>query len=433
MSVTSTGAEMIQELLAKPLRELTRADLDRLIGATESEDLEFNGPLPWKERSSVEPWEDGRQRLADYTRDGIVKEVVAFANAGGGTYFLGIDDDASTGVATGLHPLPDPSSLAERLHQIFDTMIDPRLPNIQVWPIETEPEKGVVAIRVQQSWLRPHKHTVYGHCFARRGTRADRLSMRELRDMIYLSDRGIADIDRRFKAQSDTLNPKRNAARSVFACRMTAQPLVALVARAIDRKFMRDLPLDSGKATRRNGARHELHSNLILGQPRPGVRAWTAGTSFSLDTTQIRVEEAGLIDITWLTAIEPGESRATIYAGWLLAQLRAVLSTIDLFRQRAASLAVQYLLEIETVVPVDGVYSLAELVDDRQRLRPTHEDFDLKSEVFARYVVGHPDTFNEVANLFYVDLLNSAGIEHPGLPIAIEGFPVVATSSARVA
>ena len=78
-------------ILRKMLDAVTVADLNALIeaAARETGELEFKGTLPFassKGQASVaDRWIERGDRIGDYARDQILAEIVAFANADGGT------------------------------------------------------------------------------------------------------------------------------------------------------------------------------------------------------------------------------------------------------------------------------------------------------------------------------------------------------------
>ena len=79
-------------MLAKPFDQITADDVRDLCarGAYESQLLEFKRELP-AERNRSDPWLTGGD-FTTYARDRLFREIVAFANAQGGTLVLGIDE-----------------------------------------------------------------------------------------------------------------------------------------------------------------------------------------------------------------------------------------------------------------------------------------------------------------------------------------------------
>jgi predicted HTH transcriptional regulator len=78
-------------MLAKPFDQITADDIRdlRARGAYENQLLEFKRDLPSRDRE--DPWLTGGDFKA-YARDHLFREIVAFANAQGGTLILGIEE-----------------------------------------------------------------------------------------------------------------------------------------------------------------------------------------------------------------------------------------------------------------------------------------------------------------------------------------------------
>ena len=77
-------------MFGKLLNRLTSDDVDRLVReqVRELDVVEFKEALSG--RGGRDGWHDGADSIGDAARDKIVNEVIAFANAHGGTLVLGI-------------------------------------------------------------------------------------------------------------------------------------------------------------------------------------------------------------------------------------------------------------------------------------------------------------------------------------------------------
>ena len=149
------------EVFAKPLQEIVADDIRTLIEleVPESKQVEFKKEPPG-ERGKPNPWMSG-DKMGNYAKDRILKEVVAFANAYGGVLVIGIDEsDTKPAVATRITPVPRCQELAESLKLVFRDRVEPQLVRIDVAGIPTEHGgSGVVIIRVGKSRLAPHRVT----------------------------------------------------------------------------------------------------------------------------------------------------------------------------------------------------------------------------------------------------------------------------------
>lgn len=74
----------MRELLSKRLEDIDVSDILGLFStqAEEGVSLEFKGTLP-VDQGQTEPWQSGKDRISRISRDKILSEVVAMANAGG--------------------------------------------------------------------------------------------------------------------------------------------------------------------------------------------------------------------------------------------------------------------------------------------------------------------------------------------------------------
>lgn len=82
------------DLFTKPIDAITAAYVAALLehGPAEGPTIEYKAGLAGT-RKGQDPWMMGDSKTVDGTREKIVKEVVAFANAGGGTLVLGIAEN----------------------------------------------------------------------------------------------------------------------------------------------------------------------------------------------------------------------------------------------------------------------------------------------------------------------------------------------------
>ena len=114
----------------KPVSEWTEDDLDELLtsDAEESVNLEF------KRAEALEKL--AVASLADACKTEISKDVSAFANSVGGTLIYGITEaESPPHQADELSPVDPTKCSKERLEQIINSRIQPRIPNLLIRPI----------------------------------------------------------------------------------------------------------------------------------------------------------------------------------------------------------------------------------------------------------------------------------------------------------
>jgi hypothetical protein len=148
--------------------ELGPADIEEILSRGENEQVEF------KQEISKKP-------------DEFLETIVAFANSGGGTVFLGVDDN---GKAIGVYE----QKLDERIHDMVRTKCDPP-PEISV---EKKDFQGstVYLVRVAEGDDKPYNLRDKGF-FVRAGS-TDRLATRTEMDKFY-AERESPDLGRRLR------------------------------------------------------------------------------------------------------------------------------------------------------------------------------------------------------------------------------------------
>jgi predicted HTH transcriptional regulator len=100
----------------------------------------------------------GNSDIGDRARDGILPEIVGFANARGGTLVLGVAETKDKPPrAHAIEPLPRIGELSRRFEDQARSCIDPPLTRLQARAIDTGDGKGVIIFRVGASRAAPHR------------------------------------------------------------------------------------------------------------------------------------------------------------------------------------------------------------------------------------------------------------------------------------
>ena len=222
---------MIQ-ILAKPAEQISIDDVESLItnNVPENEQIEFKRDLP-SEGRNLDSWYNDKMQVGKYAKNKILEESVAFANAFGGAVILGIEEtDAKPPAAARIYPIPRCADLAERLKLIFRDCVEPELPNVEIFAVQTNGENGVVILRTGRSFRAPHRVKPTGVCPIRRSDRCEKLNMREIQDLTLNLNRGIEGLKQKLLDRSIRFKEKHfsesTSYLNAFGLRMTAVPVL---------------------------------------------------------------------------------------------------------------------------------------------------------------------------------------------------------------
>ena len=213
-----------------PSTQVELTFVNRLIAerVPEGEHYEFKKELS-RRGKGPDPWMEGKNEIGERTTKMILEEATAFANAYGGTLILGIEEsDENPSVALAISPIPRCAELVDRLRNIFRDCVEPRLPYLEMTPIPTDGNDGVIVIRTRRSRLAPHRVTTSLVCPIRRADRCEPMTMREIQDLTLNVSRGMERLEARLQRRSDALKEEMNRLSNpndCFGIRLTAFPI----------------------------------------------------------------------------------------------------------------------------------------------------------------------------------------------------------------
>jgi len=162
----------------KTLTEITIADLQSLVDDKEAE----SQTIDYKETIKLEV----PQNKEEFRRD-----ASSFANASGGDYILGIREEAGFPFEVCGMPLDNPDGFKLRLEEILQSHIRPRIPGIQIQPIQLPNGPYVTFVRIPRSFARPHQVTINKDDYqfwSRNAAGKYRLDVDQLRTAFLLSE-----------------------------------------------------------------------------------------------------------------------------------------------------------------------------------------------------------------------------------------------------
>nr|WP_233285659.1 ATP-binding protein [Bradyrhizobium acaciae] len=149
--------------------------------------MEFKGTLPFvptrgQPAAVADRWIEKGDRVGEYARDQVLSELVAFANADGGTLVLGVHETKDEPRrAERLEALPNCEELAKRFLDAAEDVVEPRLPSIEIRAVAaSDAGDGYVVMRVGKSLAGPHRLTTTREFYVRRGERASKMNVREI-------------------------------------------------------------------------------------------------------------------------------------------------------------------------------------------------------------------------------------------------------------
>ena len=416
------------EVLSKPAEQMSKHDIQSLIDSQvpEGERIEYKRELP---ENGNNDW-IGKGKIGDKTKNKILKEAVAFANAYGGALLLGIgESEAKPPVADAITPIPRCVELAERLKLVFRDRVEPQLIRPEIFAVPTDGDNGVVVIRVGgSSRLAPHRVTKILVCPVRRQDRCEELSMREIQEMTLNVSRGLERLDRQFADRSKSFEQEfrflENPTKA-FGVRITAVPvgdeiwfervykprkIVAELNEPWRRIFLSQKGEESGK--------FEVFPEIDPVFWRPMLRAVRAdNTNFfankgvsdnhTLEYNGYReVHCDGLVELGFVASrsfSDPYENY--LVPGMPLILLANLIVQAVRLREQAGVPAAEYAIEVQilargTTITVGR--------PGPQYGRPVGE-FDSGSVTFPRYPLGDSTEALDLLNLLRRDLYNALG------------------------
>ena len=441
------------DILSKPADQLGINDLKALIDSHVQEDerIEFKRGL--SAEMGQDPWYSGG-KLGKKAKIAILEESVAFANAFGGALILGIDEQESEngpGAANKISPIPRCADLANRLALVFRDWVEPHIPGIEIIPITTQDDAGAIVIRVGHSRLAPHRVIPSLVCPIRRSDRCEKMTMREIKDLVLNLARGTEKLDTLLNERSERFEEEfrgiNNWNQDAIGIRATAVPLGDEIWFDPSHEALRDeLAWHSVIASSGDDRCKLVGQKIPSTNWRPilrGARMEEYYHRFS-DNSLIKkvyreIHCNGLVELG-LTSFRsedlffrPYEKGGILHAEWLITMFANLLAWIDRLRNHAGTPVAEYALELETRIygnPLPYLAVLGKIADFRNQ-RGYHQyiargnnysvlDISMDSTRFPRYSLGSSDEILPILNSFELDLWNNVGLRdqgHDGLTI----------------
>ena len=401
------------DLLTKSADQVSIQDVQSLISlkTPENEQIEFKQAIP---DGGNEQW-TSKKTISQKATETILKETVAFANAYGGMLILGVAESPnSPPTAERITPIPHCEELAERLPLFFRDLVEPQLTRLEVFPVVTNGDAGVVVVRVGgRSRLSPHRVKRIRVCSIRRQDRCEEMTMREIQDMTLNVSRGLQKIEKAFSVRAENLETEfahlRDPAKA-FGLRITAVPMGDEITFQQVYQYHNNPPdLNSNwqriNLVRENGEIEEVREYPVI-RPRfwrPMLRAARADTSNWFQNRMNRPKHNGYKEIHCDGLVELGFVASDViqyYDNYLSPNLPIVLMAnllvqIDRLKLQAGVPTMEYAVEMqlhaERQVIINnpgpefgdavGIYEPSSLTFPRISVRSKDETSDLLSLV----------------------------------------------------
>ncbi|MEE9240230.1 MAG: ATP-binding protein [bacterium] len=371
----------MESFFSKLIDQLTVRDVEGLKGEEEGQLLEFKGELSHEE-GGTDPWYTtprkgaSRKGPSEYAKERIFRALVAFTNAEGGWFVLGLQETkAKPPRVKSIKPLPDCHELAERLERAAQDWIDPPIPSLRCRGIEMKPgnSAGVIVCRASRSPIAPHrlyKSRRPREAYKRIGNESKPLMMREIQDLTLDRARGLAAIDAAFQAAREVyekfvpepIKPSGNTGpRRLLGFQVVFVPASGPL--AIDRPYLCEELFDRKQQL---VAEFSARNPMLLGtidcplineqatpsnsQPmlRGGRRMWSKYRFENREPVWISfctldVMESGVVNVMCKTPIlNPGLS-----VRWILSETANGLRIMNRARSRGGSPDAEYVMQIE--------------------------------------------------------------------------------------
>lgn len=407
----------------------------------ESIDFELKKALP-AESGAADPWMSGG-RIGERAKDELTIEIVAFANTGGGTLIVGIDEDPQTKSAEPpIFPVPRCKEAAAILHQALSARVEPRVPVFECEGVVTEQDGtgGVIVMRVLESYLAPHRNTKDNSCYTRRKDRAEPMSMLEIQELTRRVARTSELVERAFSESSDSFfdwlpadikrtHPRRGIQGIHFeeqgkkfytgfwALRITAVPLRPLsLGKLPGRSWLEDLKIETFNGPGHQGMLRPYDVDVIrqwIPRLRAVQREFKGDWLLGLD----RIASDGQLYrfVLVRNTVEGGSPRSLhLMMSQVIWNVASVVRMVDIIRAQASRPTQDFALEIEFGC------SDSMRMDAYVGFVPSGlKNLPVGQTILPRYEIGSRDGFNELLTTVDGDFWNMGG-NHPDWQLALD-------------
>jgi hypothetical protein len=292
------------------------------------------------------PWVKPDGTITKECKEALLKELVAFANASGGTLVFGILDKDCC--AAGITPVPKAEACAEKLKVACRDSIEPTIPQLEIKGIQTSDDDsgaGVIVFRVNgQSLMGPHRSKADKEFYVRRNDRSDPMTVDEIRRYSISLQNRLTTIENRFEAHSRAISGRMQAAatdKRMFALSCHLIPTAPFQVRDLFpwlRTSFRCFNIDvlyNGRAIGRT------YAPLDSLNWTPTVRGAKGTAGHGSTIIEVFAKEDGEVIITWL---EGNEADGIVYLTFVIGILANAMILAERLQKRAQCSQAEYLM-----------------------------------------------------------------------------------------
>lgn len=129
--------------------------------------------------------ENGNIEMGDKAK--FAKCLSGFANTGGGVVVFGLDARKQDGIdeITAITPISELKKFESGLREIESRVVERNIQGVEYKRLETEPEKGLLAVYIPQSLTPPHRSLVDHHFYIRAGGTFQPLDLPLIEDLFH--------------------------------------------------------------------------------------------------------------------------------------------------------------------------------------------------------------------------------------------------------
>ena len=424
-------------IINKPADHIDVGDIHELVTSQvpEGQQLEFKKTLPG-DGKIPDPWLSRQNRIDNRSRNELLEEVVAFANAQGGLLLVGISESQDKPpVADKIIPLPKCAELADRLRKMLRDCVEPQVPLLEVFGVPVEEDAGVVVVRVGQSRLAPHRVIPTKICPIRRADRCESMNMWEIQDMTLNVSRGMERFEKRLQERSKRFQQVLNRLKTPnesFALRFTALPVGEdiMFDRVYRQNNIREDLLTTWRGVCYKGRKRTLDSQIEL-PPEPdswrpvlrGARGEKHGIpvkNYYFGYQELYCD--GLLEMGYVSCnSEQTTKPLNLHPDWPFVLFANFIVWADHVRKESSSPMAEYGIQVEVLQQGRKV----RLANDFDKMTAVEMDALMRAQdeinldkkfpeitniTFPTYELGHEESPKDMLNTFFNDFYDWLGI-----------------------